>query len=154
MRGWKREDCVCVSNTPSWFLQKLTWRSGQADREMCAVKGKHRVSIKNLPPCTFCSIFPHMDSRKAGCLSKRRSMWFVFRMSATTSSKCWFPETMTLCSSVVPTASTPCADTTGSVACYKSGFTCSHHTHTQIWTIYCKCSQSNLDNTPFILILF
>lgn len=27
-----------------FFLQKLTWRSGQADREMCAVKGKHRVS--------------------------------------------------------------------------------------------------------------
>ena len=53
-----REDCVCVrlctchcvhvSNAPCWILQKLTWRSGQADREMCAVKGKHRVRIKQL----------------------------------------------------------------------------------------------------------
>uniref|UniRef100_A0A3P8QB21 Sema domain-containing protein n=1 Tax=Astatotilapia calliptera TaxID=8154 RepID=A0A3P8QB21_ASTCA len=30
-----------------FFLQKLTWRSGQADREMCAVKGKHRDECHN-----------------------------------------------------------------------------------------------------------
>uniref|UniRef100_A0A665T6B8 Sema domain-containing protein n=1 Tax=Echeneis naucrates TaxID=173247 RepID=A0A665T6B8_ECHNA len=29
------------------FLQKLTWRSGQADRETCAVKGKHRDECHN-----------------------------------------------------------------------------------------------------------
>lgn len=40
-----------------FFLQKLTWRSGQADREMCAVKGKHRVSRgeKSLK-ITFCLV--------------------------------------------------------------------------------------------------
>lgn len=25
------------------LLQKLTWRSGQADRKNCAMKGKHKV---------------------------------------------------------------------------------------------------------------
>uniref|UniRef100_A0A8C6NY40 Semaphorin 6D n=1 Tax=Nothobranchius furzeri TaxID=105023 RepID=A0A8C6NY40_NOTFU len=38
---------VLVSNTPYGLLQKLTWRSGQADREMCAVKGKHRDECHN-----------------------------------------------------------------------------------------------------------
>lgn len=50
-----------VSNAPCWILQKLTWRSGQADREMCAVKGKHRVCIKNRPPRTFCSTLLHTE---------------------------------------------------------------------------------------------
>uniref|UniRef100_A0A3B5B7E3 Semaphorin 6D n=1 Tax=Stegastes partitus TaxID=144197 RepID=A0A3B5B7E3_9TELE len=36
-----------VANAPCRFLQKLTWRSGQADREMCAVKGKHRDECHN-----------------------------------------------------------------------------------------------------------
>uniref|UniRef100_A0AAQ5XL49 Sema domain-containing protein n=1 Tax=Amphiprion ocellaris TaxID=80972 RepID=A0AAQ5XL49_AMPOC len=36
-----------VANVPCRFLQKLTWRSGQADREMCAVKGKHRDECHN-----------------------------------------------------------------------------------------------------------
>uniref|UniRef100_A0A3Q1BJW2 Sema domain-containing protein n=1 Tax=Amphiprion ocellaris TaxID=80972 RepID=A0A3Q1BJW2_AMPOC len=38
---------VHVANVPCRFLQKLTWRSGQADREMCAVKGKHRDECHN-----------------------------------------------------------------------------------------------------------
>uniref|UniRef100_A0A8D3EB33 Semaphorin 6D n=1 Tax=Scophthalmus maximus TaxID=52904 RepID=A0A8D3EB33_SCOMX len=38
---------VHVSNAPCWLLQKLTWRSGQADRETCAVKGKHRDECHN-----------------------------------------------------------------------------------------------------------
>lgn len=55
MREWKKCVPACyvarmcliphdVLFSFSFFLQKLTWRSGQADREMCAVKGKHRVS--------------------------------------------------------------------------------------------------------------
>uniref|UniRef100_A0A672H4S2 Sema domain, transmembrane domain (TM), and cytoplasmic domain, (semaphorin) 6D, like n=1 Tax=Salarias fasciatus TaxID=181472 RepID=A0A672H4S2_SALFA len=31
----------------AFLLQKLTWRSGQDDREMCAVKGKHRDECHN-----------------------------------------------------------------------------------------------------------
>lgn len=56
----------------------------------------------------------------------------VFRTSVTTSSKSWSPETMTWYSSVVPTASTPCADTTG---CVTSGSACcgASLTHTHVY---------------------
>lgn len=43
-------------------------------------------------------------------------MLCLFRTSATTSSKCWYPETMTWSLSVEPMALIPCADTTGSVS--------------------------------------
>uniref|UniRef100_A0A3Q3M6L5 Semaphorin 6D n=1 Tax=Mastacembelus armatus TaxID=205130 RepID=A0A3Q3M6L5_9TELE len=38
---------LLLLNACRCFLQKLTWRSGQADREMCAVKGKHRDECHN-----------------------------------------------------------------------------------------------------------
>uniref|UniRef100_A0A3Q2E0Z4 Semaphorin 6D n=1 Tax=Cyprinodon variegatus TaxID=28743 RepID=A0A3Q2E0Z4_CYPVA len=49
----KIQDTLCilfdmhVSNAPCGSLQKLTWRSGQGDRDMCAVKGKHRDECHN-----------------------------------------------------------------------------------------------------------
>uniref|UniRef100_A0A8C4Z8H6 Semaphorin 6D n=1 Tax=Gadus morhua TaxID=8049 RepID=A0A8C4Z8H6_GADMO len=44
-----RQNLLWVSNTRCFCgsFQKLTWRSGPADREMCAVKGKHRDECHN-----------------------------------------------------------------------------------------------------------
>uniref|UniRef100_H2V2P4 Semaphorin 6D n=1 Tax=Takifugu rubripes TaxID=31033 RepID=H2V2P4_TAKRU len=38
---------MCPSHAACWVFQKLTWRSGQSDRDMCAVKGKHRDECHN-----------------------------------------------------------------------------------------------------------
>ena len=64
--------CVCVSSKPLTLgvcfcgsFQKLTWRSGPADREMCAVKGKHRVSsglFTHSSHSTFTQLIPAWKS--------------------------------------------------------------------------------------------
>uniref|UniRef100_A0A8C6TKU2 Sema domain, transmembrane domain (TM), and cytoplasmic domain, (semaphorin) 6D, like n=1 Tax=Neogobius melanostomus TaxID=47308 RepID=A0A8C6TKU2_9GOBI len=49
----KIQDTLFISSMSKYcgvgcfFLQKLTWRSGQSDRNMCAVRGKHRDECHN-----------------------------------------------------------------------------------------------------------
>lgn len=90
MREWKRDcvrvresvfDCVGVLHVSTACArvlmrdvavsQKLTWRSGQGDRDMCAVKGKHRVSTEESTELKYFSSVPTHGNRlgEAGCLS-------------------------------------------------------------------------------------
>ncbi len=139
MREWKREDCVyvctsecvqayvCVSVLCMCLMHHVGFcRSLHGDRakltERCAPSRENTeyvLKISHLTPFVpYCTMRTHRLRAEKLAASQNAVPCFVsvIRTSATTSSKCWFPETTTWCSSVVPTASTPCADTTGSVS--------------------------------------
>lgn len=153
MREWKREDCVsvctsvCVFSVPCVCLMLHVGVFTEANmaigpiwqRHVCC-QGKTQGAYKK--PFTFCFLFHHVDrglnmwAEKLAAPKNAVPCWVsVFRTSATISSKCLFPETMTLCSSAVPTASTPCADTTGSVSsagALHAQMCAKAHTHTNV----------------------
>lgn len=85
--------------------QKLTWRSKQQDRENCAMKGKHKVSLAHDRKTTLVFII-YMEF-------VINISYSLFRMNAITSLKSLFQEMMRWCLSVEQMHLTLCADTIG-----------------------------------------
>lgn len=160
--------CMCLI----FFLflkQKLTWRSGQTDRDMCAVKGKRRVRIKkNIHFTPFLFYVPLHGHRLQVMLAASQSALpcrVCFQEECHNFIKVLVPRNDDLVFICGTNGFNPmCRYYRVSIHClglprhFEKVKACmlrcaQRHTHTQN-LLLCECPSSNLGNTPFISISF